>query len=171
MSETHELLVPAEFNVSKNRSEAELKKLEKDGKFVMTYENGGFYGALREFHRKLEEKAEAAGVGVQVRHQKLGQDYVPGSPGAALRAELIREEASELIEALAEKPAHYCLKEVCDLIYVTVAVAVLYGWELENAFEIVHKNNMEKLEKGTFRADGKLVKPPGWNNANVKGCV
>ena len=167
----HELLVPTEFNVNKNKAEATLKKMEEEGKFLMTYNNGGFYGALREFHRELEKKAEANGVGVQVRHQKLGQDYVPGSPSSALSATLIQEEANELIEALASKPAHYCLKEICDLIYVAVRPAVIYGWELEQAFEIVHKNNMAKLEQGTFRADGKLVKPANWNNANVKGCV
>lgn len=167
----NDLIVPVEFNVNKNKAEVELDKIEKSTGFKLSYENGGFYGALHEFQKRLTDKAEAAGKGVEVRHQKLGQDYIPGSPSAALCAELIKEECNELIEALASKPAHYVLKEVCDVLYVATRIAVLYGWELENAFEIVHKNNMDKIVKGTIRADGKLVKPVDWANANVKNCV
>lgn len=162
------LIVPAEYNRSKNNSQKDLEALEKQG--LVNWETLGYFGALYEFHKALNDKIEASGKAVG-RTQALGQDYVPGNATAALRAALIQEEANECIEALAMKPAHYCLKEICDLIYVAVGTAVTYGWKLDGAFETVHKNNMEKIEKGTIREDGKLKKPADWANANVKEFV
>lgn len=158
------LLVPAQYNTAKNKT-TDFSKLD------LNYENAGFFGALHQFHRMLGDKFDAAGKGSAARWQRLGQDYVPGNPGAALRATLVQEEANELIEALSIKPAHEVLKEVCDLVYVATAIPVLYGWQFERAFEITHNNNLGKLEHGTIREDGKLVKPANWVNANVKDCV
>lgn len=163
------LIVPNQYNKSENKSQDDLAVLASQG--LVNWDTMGYFGALYEFHKALQDKLEASGKAVHGRHQRLGQDYVPGSPTAALRANLIKEEANECIEALASKPAHYCLKEICDLIYVAVGTAVTYGWKLDGAFETVHKNNMEKIDKGTIREDGKLQKPADWANANVKAFV
>jgi predicted HAD superfamily Cof-like phosphohydrolase len=52
-----------------------------------------------------------------------------------------------------------------DLIYFACGAAVVEGIDLEPIFDIVQKANMAKLGpdgKPILRADGKIMKPPGW---------
>ena len=64
----------------------------------------------------------------------------------ALRKRLVKEEANELLEALDEGDQEQVLKELCDLLYVTVGLADTYGWNLNVAFNRVHMSNMSKLD-------------------------
>jgi len=50
---------------------------------------------------------------------------------------------------------------MCDLIYVVAGSAVAAGVDLEDHFDEVHRANMTKLD-GPKRADGKQLKPEGW---------
>jgi predicted HAD superfamily Cof-like phosphohydrolase len=102
-----------------------------------------------------------------------------------LRAKLIMEEAVETVAAMGflaiaaisdgstlapitvfEK--HYTepnlietIDGLCDLIYVVVGTAVTAGIDLGPHFTEVHRANMMKLQ-GPKRADGKQLKPEGW---------
>ena len=80
------------------------------------------------------------------------------------------EEYQELIEELDamhspddEINPEKVMKELCDVLYVVFGFASRYKElkYLDEAFLRVHGNNMEKLEKGTVRNDGKIVKPAG----------
>lgn len=77
-----------------------------------------------------------------------------------LRIKLIDEEFLELVESLEEGSTEEVLKEMCDLLYVIFGTATAYGLDkiLPEAFDRVHHNNLLKLERGTVREDGKLVK-------------
>jgi|TARA_R100000008_G_scaffold39262_3_gene22458 hypothetical protein len=80
------------------------------------------------------------------------------------------EEYQELIEELdamflseSEIKPEKVMKELCDVLYVVFGFASRFK-ELkyvDEAFIRVHNNNMQKLEKGTVRSDGKIVKPKG----------
>jgi len=58
-----------------------------------------------------------------------------------------------------------------DCYYYSLNAAAKNGINLSKIFEIVHKANMDKrdLTTGTFikRADGKIIKPPGWCPPNI----
>lgn len=47
-----------------------------------------------------------------------------------------------------------------DISYVNDGTALAYGIDLEPFLDIVHENNMLKIETGSFNEDGKLVKHP-----------
>ena len=84
--------------------------------------------------------------------------------------DLIKEESEELAESLDSVAVHqtdeyvvdseHILKEVCDLLYVTIGFASRYV-EFDNlpeAFKRVHENNMLKISNGTLNGNGKLIK-------------
>lgn len=91
---------------------------------------------------------------------------------------LIGEESKEALEALWEVALdHYvgrqpsvelqaaALKELADLVYVAHYAAEYWGWDLENAFRMVHGSNMSKLDadgKPVKRPDGKILKGPNY---------
>lgn len=108
-----------------------------------------------------------------------------------LRARLILEEAVETIEAMGYSVMLYApidglgpgkiqiiengrgpdwpevVDGLCDLMYVTLGVAVEAGFELAPFFSEVHRANMEKIG-GPVCGDGKLLKPPGWQPPRIR---
>lgn len=50
------------------------------------------------------------------------------------------------------------MKELCDVLYVTIGTAVAMGLDIEPFFEEVHKANMSKLEGVVETKDGKVQK-------------
>lgn len=113
---------------------------------------------VRDFHRAMDVPAPRKGL------LALPQKRVE------FRLELIREEFEELKEAFA-KAYKYSdgsvevtpdqIDALCDLLYVTYGTAVEMGLDLEPFFELVQEANMKKTA-GPLRADGKKLKPPGW---------
>lgn len=116
----------------------------------------------------------------------------PGRPTAStkqvqeLRMELIREEWTELVEALgyetingtpikiddSKEPNLVAIADaLADLTYVVLGAATAFGIDLEPIFEEVHKSNMTKLIDGAFRADGKYVKGPSYTPANLTPII
>lgn len=59
---------------------------------------------------------------------------------------------------------------LCDLIYVVAGAAVTMGIDLDPFFEEVHRSNMAKDGGGT-RADGKIMKPEGWQPPDIAGVL
>jgi predicted HAD superfamily Cof-like phosphohydrolase len=87
-----------------------------------------------------------------------------------LRAELIREEARETVEAIERLDIVEAIDGMCDLLVVTYGTAVEWGIDLEPFFDEVHRTNMAKAG-GPIRADGKQLKPEGWTPPDIAGIL
>jgi predicted HAD superfamily Cof-like phosphohydrolase len=107
-------------------------------------------------------------------HRKFGFPPPEGPdletfPGE-LRVRLIQEEAAEFAQAVAERDLAEMVDALCDLLYVTYGAAVDLGIDLEPFFDAVHESNLNKVG-GTRRADGKWLKPAGWEPPDVAGLL
>jgi predicted HAD superfamily Cof-like phosphohydrolase len=60
--------------------------------------------------------------------------------------------------------------ELADLLYVTYGAFVTLGLDADAVFAEVHRANMHKVS-GPRRADGKQLKPEGWQPADVRGVL
>lgn len=127
-----------------------------------------FMTSLREFQSALSQKLEGT---IQGASQEPDQKFVPGSYTSHLRGILIEEEAREVCQALKSGTKEEVLKELSDLIVVTVGTAVVYGMDLTTAFNRVHDNNMLKIANGTVRDDGKLIKPSDHPKVRLEDLV
>lgn len=98
-----------------------------------------------------------------------------------LRADLIQEEANELIAELTNPEFSHenfethmadTAKEIADVIYVAIGTALSIGIPLEKVWAEVHASNMAKVDPTTGkvrrREDGKILKPDGWEKPDVK---
>ena len=137
----------------------------------------------------MRDIATPAGM-VEVFHKLFDQpvNKAPTKEVVQLRANLIEEETKEVSEELSDIKAaiiraeagvvgHHIeyyetalLKELCDLLYVVYGTAVAFGYDIDGAFEEVHRSNMSKLGvdgKPVRRDDGKALKGPNYFKANV----
>lgn len=125
---------------------------------------------MREFHDAIGERAPESPT-------------YPGQDLLALRRKLIEEENAEVMEALdgladasgasaEEREARFAAAahELADLLYVTYGALVWFGIDADAVFAEVHSANMRKTT-GPKRADGKQLKPPGWQPADVAAVV
>lgn len=112
-------------------------------------------------------------------HKRMGVNPPkPLSNEAMLfRLTLINEEHKELITAIAKGDKQGELDACIDLIYVIAGLIAVRGWNGEEAWERVHKANMEKIPapKPTIRA-GKtgqvdVIKPTGWKAPDLSDLV
>jgi predicted HAD superfamily Cof-like phosphohydrolase len=87
-----------------------------------------------------------------------------------LRAELIREEAWETVDAIEAGDLIGAIDGMCDLLYVVYGAALEFGVDLEPFWQEVHRTNMAKAG-GPVRADGKRLKPPGWTPPDIAGVL
>lgn len=60
--------------------------------------------------------------------------------------------------------------ELTDLLYVTYGALEALGIDADTVFAEVHRVNMHKTT-GPKRADGKQLKPAGWQPADVAGVI
>lgn len=98
----------------------------------------------------------------------------------ALRYRLVQEEYEEVTEALEEltavlqssRPADITdwVHELTDLLYVTYGAILACGVDADAVFAEVHRANLSKAG-GPRRADGKLLKPPDWQPADVRSVI
>jgi predicted HAD superfamily Cof-like phosphohydrolase len=107
-------------------------------------------------------------------HRKFGAEP-PSRPDleqfpGQLRVSLIREEADEFARAVADGDLPEMVDALCDLLYVTYGAAVDLGVDLEPFFAEVHRSNMAKVG-GRRRADGKWLKPEGWQPPDIAGLL
>jgi predicted HAD superfamily Cof-like phosphohydrolase len=87
-----------------------------------------------------------------------------------LRAELIREEAHETVDAIEAGDLIGAIDGLCDLLCVVYGAAAEFGVDLEPFWDEVHRTNMAKAG-GPLRADGKRLKPPGWTAPDIAGVL
>jgi predicted HAD superfamily Cof-like phosphohydrolase len=85
----------------------------------------------------------------------------------ALYQKLIEEEYNELQESVTGD-ANW-VKESCDLIWVIIARMLSLGVDVNSAFAELSRSNMSKTVDGKVirRADGKVLKPEGYSDANM----
>ena len=115
-------------------------------------------------------------------HRAIGkplpeQPSVPDAPDLALRLTLLREEMREVEEAAEGLGAHLeaaspadlapLAHELVDLLYVTYGALLSLGLDPDAAFAEVHRANLHKAT-GPRRADGKQLKPEGWQPADLR---
>jgi predicted HAD superfamily Cof-like phosphohydrolase len=86
-----------------------------------------------------------------------------------MRAQLMLEELSEALSALAQADELALLDALADLEYVTVGTATTYDLPLRAAFSEVHRSNMTK---GTVRhAHGEKGKGEGFEPPNLSAIL
>lgn len=120
-------------------------------------------------------------------HAMMGRPHpdAPTIPEAAtlrLRQTLVREEYEEVMaayEALLTKRASdtdnpialtNLIHELTDLLYVAYGAITACGVDPDVVFAEVHRANMQKAN-GPRRADGKVMKPPDFQSADVAAII
>ncbi len=81
----------------------------------------------------------------------------------AMRAWLMAEELTEVLDALSEQDEVALLDGLADLLYVLIGTAVQFDLPLAEAFDAVHESNMTKKAKTCMKTGYKDVpgyKPP-----------
>ena len=87
-----------------------------------------------------------------------------------LRAELIREEARETVEAIERGDLVEAIDGMCDILAVVYGTAAEFGINLAPFWDEVHRTNMAKKD-GPVREDGKRLKPEGWQPPDIAGLL
>ena len=101
---------------------------------------------------------------------------IPSNELLDLRKTLIREEYNEVNEQIDlltsgnSTDMTALVHELTDLLYVTYGAIWACGVDPDPVFAEVHNANMRKLD-GPRRADGKVLKPEGWQPADVAGVI
>ena len=92
----------------------------------------------------------------------------PGFPNdkiTSLRYDLIREELSELKEAIENKDLKEVADALTDILYVTYGAGHAFGIDLNKCFTEVQNSNMSKLDlngKPIYNDKGKVMKGPNY---------
>ena len=82
-----------------------------------------------------------------------------------LRLDLIKEELSELIEAMNNNDLLEVADALTDILYVTYGAGHAFGINLDRCFEEVQNSNMSKLDengKPIYNEHGKVMKGPNY---------
>ena len=91
-----------------------------------------------------------------------------------LRLDLIREELSELKEAIEKKDIKEVADALTDILYVAYGAGHAFGINLDKCFEEVQNSNMSKLGsdgKPIFNEYGKVMKGPDYFKPNLSKFV
>jgi len=91
-----------------------------------------------------------------------------------LRLDLIKEELSELREAMNNKNLLEVADALTDILYVTYGAGHAFGIDLDKCFEEVQNSNMSKLDnngKPIYNEHGKVMKGPNYFKPNLSKFV
>ena len=91
-----------------------------------------------------------------------------------LRFDLIREELSELKDAIEKKDIREVADALTDILYVTYGAGHAFGINLDKCFEEVQNSNMSKLGsdgKPIYNEHGKVMKGPDYFKPNLNKFV
>lgn len=105
-------------------------------------------------------------------HRALGipVESSPALRRVELRCALLAEECKETIEAAEHGDLAGAIDGLCDLIYVAYGAALEWGVDLAPFWDEVQRSNMAKVG-GPVRADGKRLKPEGWEPPDIAGVL
>lgn len=95
---------------------------------------------------------------------------IPDIDTQRLRWSLIDEEIRELHSAIVDDDLPKIADGIVDSIVVLIGTALAYGIDLRPLWDEVQRANMAKVG-GPKRADGKCLKPPGWQPPNIEGLL
>ena len=98
----------------------------------------------------------------------------PDEKTIQLRLNLIKEELSELEEAIKNKNLKEIADALTDILYVTYGAGYAYGINLDKCFKEVQRANMSKLGedgKPIYNEKGKVMKGPNYTKPNLKQFV
>ncbi|MCB9430602.1 MAG: hypothetical protein H6668_01345 [Ardenticatenaceae bacterium] len=99
---------------------------------------------------------------IQLRQTLIDEEYAEVT--AAFQAIQTAQANGDIIDAAP------LMHELADLLYVVYGAMWAFGIDPDPIFAEVHRANMQKAG-GPRRADGKLLKPPDWQPANVAGVI
>ena len=88
-----------------------------------------------------------------------------------LRLNLIKEELSELNEAINKKDLVEVADALTDILYVTYGTGHAFGINLDRCFEEVQNSNMSKLDENgnpIYNEFGKVMKGPKYFKPDLK---
>ena len=91
-----------------------------------------------------------------------------------LRLDLIREELTELTEAMNNKDLLEVADALTDILYVTYGAGHAFGINLDKCFEEVQNSNMSKLDengKPIYNEHGKVMKGPNYFKPDLSKFV
>ena len=91
-----------------------------------------------------------------------------------LRLDLIKEELSELKEAMNNKDLLEVADALTDILYVTYGAGHAFGINLDKCFEEVQNSNMSKLDengKPIYNEHGKVMKGPNYFKPDLSKFV
>ena len=111
--------------------------------------------------------------------QTFGQEVrtkasFPNDKIIGLRLDLIREELSELEEAIEKKDIKEVADALTDILYVTYGAGHAFGINLDKCFEEVQNSNMSKLDengKPIYNESGKVMKGPNYFKPDLSKFV
>ena len=89
----------------------------------------------------------------------------PNEKITSLRYELIKEELTELKEAIEKRDLKEVADALTDILYVTYGAGHAFGINLDKCFEEVQNSNMSKLGqdgKPIYNEKGKVLKGPNY---------
>ena len=112
---------------------------------------------MKTFGQEVKEKAE-----------------FPNNKITTLRYDLIKEELSELKEAIDKKDIKEVADALTDILYVTYGAGHAFGIDLDKCFEEVQNSNMSKLGKDgkpIYNEQGKVMKGPNYFKPNLNKFV
>ena len=87
-----------------------------------------------------------------------------------LRLDLIKEELSELTDAMKNKDLLEVADALTDILYVTYGAGHAFGIDLDKCFDEVQNSNMSKLGedgKPIYNEFGKVMKGPNYFKPNL----
>ena len=106
--------------------------------------------------------------------QVNAKPHFPDEKTMNLRFDLIKEEVSELEQAMKEKDLKEVADALTDILYVTYGAGCAFGIDLDKCFKEVQRANMSKLGKDgkpIYNEKGKVMKGPNYSEPNLKQFV
>ncbi len=91
-----------------------------------------------------------------------------------LRLDLIKEELSELTDAMRNKDLLEVADALTDILYVTYGAGHAFGIDLDKCFDEVQNSNMSKLDengKPIYNENGKVMKGPNYFKPDLSKFV
>jgi len=91
-----------------------------------------------------------------------------------LRYDLIKEELTELKDAIEKKDLLEVADALTDILYVTYGAGHAFGINLDKCFEEVQNSNMSKLDnngKPIYNEFGKVMKGPNYFKPNLSKII
>ena len=91
-----------------------------------------------------------------------------------LRLDLIKEELTELTEAMDNKDLLEVADALTDILYVTYGAGHAFGIDLDKCFQEVQNSNMSKLDvngKPIYNEQGKVMKGPNYFKPNLSKFI